>query len=74
MVYYPAQQSSSKSSLQAHTFYLAYTHVAGLRDVKYSSFSFLREISSISIFCLGLRLTGFITVPTLHPHFHIFLS
>lgn len=44
MVYYPAQQSSSKSPLQAHAFYLAYTHVAGLGDMKYSSFRFLREI------------------------------
>lgn len=63
MVYYPAQHSSSKSPLQAHTFYLAYTHVAGLGDMKYSSFCFLREISTISIFSLRLRLTGFITVP-----------
>lgn len=74
MVYYPAQQSSSKSLLQTHTFYLAYTHVAGLGDIKYSSFPFLREISTISFFSLGLQLTGFITAPMLHPHFHTFLS
>lgn len=74
MVYYPVQQNSSKSPLQAHTFYLAYTHVAGLGDMKYCSFCFLRETSTINIFSLRLRLTGFITVPMLHPHFRIFLS
>lgn len=65
MVYYPAWQSSSKSPLQAHTFYVACTHVAGLEDMKYSSLCFLREISTSSF---RLRLTSFTMVPVLHLH------
>lgn len=46
-------------------------YLAGLRDMKYSPFCFLRKISTISIFSLRLRLTGFIDIPhVLPPHFH----
>lgn len=68
----------SRVALKAHCkltpFYVAYTHVAGLGDMKHSLFGFLREISTGNIFSLRLRLTSFLTVPVLHLHFLIFLS